>query len=151
MLNIGEKAPDFEVTDHQGKIHTLDRYKGQKLIVFFYPRASTPGCTLEVKNLRDGYKNLREKGFKLLGVSQDSVRRQKNFADKHQLPFPLLADMEKQLIEGFGVYGLKKFMGKEFFGIHRKTFVIDQNGMIMHRIDKVKTKDHANQILDLLK
>ncbi|MCY4560789.1 MAG: thioredoxin-dependent thiol peroxidase [Flavobacteriaceae bacterium] len=150
MLNIGEKVPNFEVVDHNGEVHSLKKYEGQKLVVFFYPRASTPGCTIEVKNLRDGYQDLTDKGYSLLGVSQDSIKRQKNFAEKHCLPFPLLADTEKEIVEGFGVYGLKKFMGKEFLGIKRTTFLIDENGVVSHRIDKVKTKDHVNQILELL-
>ena len=150
MLNIGEKVPNFEVVDHNGEVHSLKMYEGQKLVVFFYPRASTPGCTIEVKNLRDGYQDLTDKGYSLLGVSQDSIKRQKNFAEKHCLPFPLLADTEKEIVEGFGVYGLKKFMGKEFLGIKRTTFLIDENGVVSHRIDKVKTKDHVNQILELL-
>ena len=151
MLEVGEKAPNFEVKDHLENTHTLDQYKGQKLIIFFYPKASTPVCTSEVQTLKEGFKNLREKGFKLLGVSLDSVRRQRNFALRHELPFPLLADVEKQLVSGFGVYGLKKFMGKEYLGIRRRTFLIDEQGVVTHRIDKVNSKDHANQILSLFK
>ena len=112
MLEVGEKAPDFEVIDHLGNTHTLNQYKGQKLIIFFYPKASTPACTLEVKNLKEGFKNLRKKGFKLLGVSQDNVRQQKNFARRHELPFPLLADVEKTITNRIWCLRIKKVYGK---------------------------------------
>lgn len=150
MLNVGQKIPSFQVSDNLGNTHNSEDFLGKKLIVFFYPKASTPGCTLEVCSLRDGYSELKNLGYTLLGVSLDSVKRQNNFAKKYKLPFVLLADVEKQISEGFGVYGKKKFMGKEFFGINRRTFLIDENGVITHRIDKVTTKDHAQQILKLL-
>jgi peroxiredoxin Q/BCP len=117
------------------------------VIVFFYPKANTPGCTAEACDLRDHYKELQEAGYVLLGVSADNEKKQKNFADKYEFPFPLLADTEKVVIDAFGVWGLKKFMGKEYDGIHRKTFVIDENGIVERVIDKVKTKTHASQIL----
>lgn len=149
-LKQGDKVPNFTVNDQDGNAVSLSDYKGKKLIVFFYPKASTPGCTAEACNLRDNYKLLRDKGFELLGVSADSEKRQTNFKNKYEFPFPLLADEEKQVINAFGVWGLKKFMGREYDGIHRKTFLVDENGVVEHVIDKVKTKDHAAQIFELV-
>ena len=146
-LKEGEKVPDFTVKDQDGKDVSLSDYKGKKLIVFFYPKANTPGCTAEACNLRDHYSELQAAGYELLGVSADSQKKQANFKNKFEFPFPLLADEDKTVIETFGVWGLKKFMGREFDGIHRKTFIIDENGIIERVIDKVKTKDHAAQIL----
>lgn len=148
-LNIGDKAPNFSGLDQTGKTHQLSDYKGQKLIVFFYPKASTPGCTAEACNLRDNYQVLKDKGFALLGVSADSADRQQKFIDKNNLPFPLLADENKEVLNAFGVWGPKKFMGRTYDGIHRTTFIIDENGVISNIISKVKTKDHAAQILEL--
>ncbi len=147
-LKEGEKAPNFSVADQDGNIHTLDMYKGKKLIVFFYPKASTPGCTNEACNLRDNYEALQDRGYEILGVSADSPKRQKNFKEKHKFPFPLLADENKELIEGFGIWGPKKFMGRTYDGIHRTTFIINEEGIIERVISKVKTKDHAAQILE---
>ena len=148
-LVIGDQAPSFRSKDQDGKEIKLSDYIEKKLILFFYPKASTPGCTMEAKNLRDNYKLLLQKGFEIIGVSADSERRQKNFCIKNELPFSLLVDEEKEVIKAYGVWGLKKFMGREYEGIHRTTFVIDEKGIIEQIIDKVKTKDHTNQILDL--
>ena len=147
-LKVGDKAPDFTVNDQDGNSISSKDFKGKKWIVFFYPKANTPGCTAEACNLRDNYKKLQKEGYELLGVSADSEKRQKNFKEKYDFPFPLLADENKEIINGFRVWGPKKFMGREFDGIHRKTFIIDENGIITRVIDKVKTKDHAAQILD---
>lgn len=147
-LQAGDKVPDFEVNDQDGNIVSSKDYKGKKWIVFFYPKANTPSCTIEACNLRDNYRLLQKEGFELLGVSADTEKRQKNFKKKYNLPFPLLADENKKVINIFGVWGPKKFMGREFDGIHRKTFVINKKGIIERVIDKVKTKDHAAQILD---
>ncbi|KJJ39223.1 thioredoxin-dependent thiol peroxidase [Aequorivita vladivostokensis] len=147
-LKVGDKAPDFKVNDEDGNSISSKGYKGKKWVVFFYPKANTPGCTAEACNLRDNYKELQKEGYELLGVSADSEKRQKNFREKYNFPFPLLADENKEVINAFGVWGPKKFMGREFDGIHRKTFIIDENGIITRVIDKVKTKDHAAQILD---
>lgn len=147
-LKQGDAVPNFSVKDEQGNTVSLSDYKGKKLIVFFYPKASTPGCTNEACNLRDNYKTLQDEGYELLGVSADSQRRQSNFKKKYNFPFPLLADEDKEVINAFGVWGPKKFMGREFDGIHRKTFIIDENGVVERVIDKVKTKDHAAQILE---
>ena len=146
-LKKGDKAPDFSAQDQDGNTISLSDYKGKKLVVFFYPKASTPGCTAEACNLKDNYKSFLSKGYDVLGVSADSAKRQQSFKVKYELPYPLLADEDKSVIEAFGVWGPKKFMGKEYDGIHRTTFVIDENGMIEDVITKVKTKDHAAQIL----
>ncbi|PKG52884.1 MULTISPECIES: thioredoxin-dependent thiol peroxidase [Olleya] len=148
-LKQGDKVPNFTVNDQDGNPVSLSDYKGKKLIVFFYPKASTPGCTAEACNLTDNYTLLQDKGYEILGVSADSEKRQTNFKNKYSFPFPLLADEEKEVINAFGVWGLKKFMGKEYDGIHRKTFLVDEDGVVAHVIDKVKTKDHAAQILEL--
>ena len=147
-LKVGDKVPDFTVNNQDGDAVSLSDYKGKKLIVFFYPKASTPGCTAEACNLRDNYKELQKQGYELLGVSADSEKRQTNFRNKYEFPFPLLADEDKIVIKAFGVWGEKKFMGRTYDGIHRKTFLVDKNGIIERVIDKVKTKDHASQILD---
>ncbi|WP_304157235.1 thioredoxin-dependent thiol peroxidase [Mesonia mobilis] len=146
-LKAGDAAPEFSAKDQDGNLHELKDYKGKKLVVFFYPKASTPGCTAEACNLRDNWEVFQEKGYEILGVSADSARRQTNFKNKHELPFPLLADEEKEVINAFGVWGPKKFMGKEYDGIHRTTFIIDEEGKIAEVIGKVKTKAHAEQIL----
>ena len=146
-LKVGDKVPEFTSIDQDGNTIKLSDYKGKKLIVFFYPKASTPGCTVEACNLRDNYSSFKEQGFELLGVSADSTKRQTNFKNKYELPFPLLADEDHTVINTFGVWGQKKFMGKTYDGIHRMTFVIDENGVISEVIEKVKTKDHAAQLL----
>ncbi|SHI48980.1 thioredoxin-dependent thiol peroxidase [Algibacter luteus] len=147
-LKQGDAVPNFTAKDEQGNTISLSDYKGKKLVVFFYPKASTPGCTVEACNLRDNYKALQEEGFELLGVSADSAKRQANFKNKYEFPFPLLADEDKTVINAFGVWGPKKFMGREYDGIHRKTFIINEKGIVDRVIDKVKTKDHAAQILE---
>lgn len=146
-LKAGDKAPDFSALDQDGNTIMLNDYKGKKLVVFFYPKASTPGCTAEACNLKDNYQTFQAQGYEILGVSADSAKRQQNFKNKYELPYPLLADEDKKVIEAFGVWGPKKFMGKEYDGIHRTTFVINEEGEITEVIFKVKTKDHAAQIL----
>ena len=146
-LKIGDTSPQFEAKDNVGNTIRLSDYTGKKLVLFFYPKASTPGCTAEACNLRDHYQAFLAKGYDVLGVSADSAKRQQNWVLKHELPFPLLADEDKVVINAFGVWGPKKFMGKEYDGIHRTTFVIDENGSIENIITKVKTKAHTAQIL----
>ncbi len=146
-LKVGDKAPDFSAQDQNGNQHQLSDFLGKKLIVFFYPKANTPGCTAEACNLSENYATLQNHGYQILGVSADTVKQQLNFATKFNFPYPLLADTDKQLIEAFGVWGPKKFMGKEYDGIHRVTFIIDEKGIIERVIDKVKTKEHTAQIL----
>ena len=147
ILKIGDKAPNFKALDNKGNTISLTDYSGKKLVLFFYPKASTPGCTAEACNLRDNYQIFLSKGYEILGASADSAKRQQNWINKHELPFPLLADEDKTVINAFGVWGPKKFMGREYDGIHRTTFVIDENGIIEDVIAKVKTKEHAAQIL----
>jgi len=146
-LKIGDKAPQFKATDQYGKNIELSDFKGKKVVLFFYPKASTPGCTAEACNLRDNYHSFQSKGYEILGVSADSEKRQLNFSNKQELPYSLLADEDKSVISAYGVWGPKKFMGKEYDGIHRTTFVIDEKGIIEDIIAKVKTKDHTAQIL----
>ena len=147
-LKAGDPAPHFAGLDQDGKEISLDDFKGKKLVLFFYPKDNTPGCTAEACNLRDNFGELKEAGYSLLGVSADSVKKHQNFISKFDLPFPLLADTEKEVIQAYGVWGRKKFMGKEFDGILRTTFVIDEQGTIEKVINKVKTKDHSAQILE---
>jgi peroxiredoxin Q/BCP len=145
-LKVGDRVPEFSAHDENGNIIKLSDYKDKKLIVFFYPKASTPGCTAEACNLRDNYKELKSQGYELLGVSADSRKRQMNFKNKYQFPFPLLADEDHTVINTFGVWGPKQFMGKKYDGIHRMTFVINGDGVVEKVIDKVKTKDHAAKL-----
>ena len=147
-LKVGDPIPEVTVNDEAGNPVSLTDYIGKKLVVFFYPKANTPGCTAEACNLRDHYAELQSKGYSLLGVSADSETKQANFKNKFEFPFPLLADVDKKVIEAFGVWGEKKFMGRIYDGIHRKTFVFDEAGKVERVIDKVKTKDHAAQILE---
>ena len=146
-LKVGDKAPDFSTEDEKGNKIELRDFSGSKLILYFYPKDSTPGCTMQACNLRDNYDLLLEKGYKVLGVSADSAKRHQNFIAKNKLPFPLLMDEEKKIINDYGVWGLKKFMGKEYDGIHRMTFIISEEGIIEEIIEKVKTKLHTEQIL----
>ncbi|EMQ94099.1 MULTISPECIES: thioredoxin-dependent thiol peroxidase [Xanthomarina] len=146
-LKPGDKAPNFTAKDQDGNSISLNDYKGKKLVLFFYPKASTPGCTAEACNLSDNYAKFQKAGYDILGVSADSEKRQSNFKNKYNFPYPLLADEDKKVIEAYGVWGPKKFMGKEYDGIHRTTFVIDEEGIIDDVILKVKTKTHSDQIL----
>ncbi|TYB76357.1 thioredoxin-dependent thiol peroxidase [Bizionia myxarmorum] len=146
-LKAGDKAPDFTAKDQDGNTISLKDYNGKKLVLFFYPKASTPGCTAEACNLSDNYSRFQKAGYDILGVSADSEKRQSNFKNKYNFPYPLLADEDKVVIEAYGIWGPKKFMGKEYDGIHRTTFVIDENGLIEDVISKVKTKAHTDQIL----
>ena len=147
QLKAGDNAPNFTAQDEQGNTISLGDYKGKKLVVFFYPKASTPGCTVEACNLNDNFERFQSLGYEILGVSADSAKRQSNFKTKYGFQYPLLADEDKSVIEAFGVWGPKKFMGREYDGIHRTTFIIDEKGVIENVITKVKTKDHTAQIL----
>lgn len=147
-LKEGNKVPNFTTTDQDGNSISLSDYQGKKLVVFFYPAASTPTCTVEACNLRDHYKELQDAGYEILGVSADTEKKQTNFRNKHEFPFPLLADTSKEVINAFGVWGPKKFMGREYDGIHRKTFLVNEEGVVERVIDKVKAKIHAAQILE---
>lgn len=146
-LQKGDKAPNFSALDQDGKTHSLSDYKGKKLVVFFYPKANTPGCTAEACDLNNNFERFEASNYAILGVSADSAKAQAKFKDKFGFHYPLLADEDKAVIEAFGVWGPKKFMGKEYDGIHRTTFIINENGIIENVISDVKTKEHAKQIL----
>ena len=147
-LNVGDKAPNFVALNEFGQSISLSDFLGKKIVLYFYPKDMTPGCTAESCNLSENYSLLQEKGFIVLGVSPDSSKSHQKFIDKYNLPFSLIADEDKAVIKAFGVWGPKKFMGKEYDGVHRTTFVIDQDGVIEKVFSKVKTKDHTNQILE---
>jgi thioredoxin-dependent peroxiredoxin len=146
-LKIGDNAPAINSADQNGDAITLEQFKGKKVVLYFYPKDMTPGCTVQSCNLRDNYKMLLDKGYVVLGCSADSPVRHVKFIEKYDLPFSLISDEDKKVVEDYGVWGLKKFMGKEYMGISRTTFVIDENGIIEDIISKVKTKDHTSQIL----
>lgn len=145
----GEKAPEFTARDQNGKEISLSDFRGKKVILYFYPKDNTPGCTTESCNFRDHYASLTAQGFEVIGVSADSEKSHKKFIDKYDLPFTLIADTDKEVIGKYGVWGPKKFMGRTFNGIHRNTFIIDEEGKIAHVIEKVKTKEAAKQVLEL--
>ena len=148
-LEIGSVAPAFSGVNQNGETITSEQFRGKKIILFFYPKASTPGCTVEACDFRDHYSDLAAKGFEVIGVSADSVKRQLNFATKQELNYNLIADEEKSIITAFEAWGPKKFMGREFDGILRHTYVIDEEGKIEHFIGKVKTKEAVDQVLAL--
>ena len=147
-LKVGDKAPNFETKDNQGIIRKLDDYSGKKLVVFFYPKASTPGCTAEACNLSENYQKLTDLDYQIIGVSCDKPKSQKNFSTKFGFPYPLLADVDQKVVKLFGVWGTKKMYGREYEGIYRMTFIFDNDGILERVIDKVNTKDHTNQILN---
>ncbi|MDA9107162.1 thioredoxin-dependent thiol peroxidase [Flavobacteriaceae bacterium] len=148
MLKVGDKLPNFSCQDDKDNLITQDNLKNKKTILFFYPRANTPGCTAQACNLSENYSKLTDAGYTIFGISADKIKQQSSFSTKFGFPYPLLADTEKVLINGFGVWGSKKFQGKEYLGIMRTTFIINEDCVIIKVIDKVKTKDHTNQILD---
>ena len=146
-LNNGDKAPFFTASDHNGNEVSLSDYTGLKLALYFYPRDLTPTCTVQACNLRDHYEELKQHNISLVGVNDDDAKKHQKFIAKNDLPFPLLVDTEKEVLKTFGVWGPKKFMGREYDGIHRTTFIIDENGYVLDVITKVKTKEHTSQIL----
>lgn len=147
-LSEGQVAPDFSGVNQNGETLQLSNFKGKKIILYFYPKDNTPGCTAESCNLGENYTALQKKGFIVLGVSADTEKSHQKFIDKYQLPFDLIADIDKKIINDYGCWGEKKFMGRVFDGIHRKTFIIDEEGIIVTIFDKVKTKTHTQQILE---
>ena len=147
MLKIGDKIPNLDLITHKGEKINLNDLKGKKIVLFFYPRANTPGCTAEACNLSDNYSDFKNKGYEIIGVSPDEVKKQNNFAEKFGFNYNLIADDSKKLIKAFGVWGKKKFMGKEYFGVIRTTFIISEDGLIERIIEKVNTKEHSSQIL----
>ncbi len=148
MLKIGDVAPDFLGLDENGKEIRVSNYRGIRLVVYFYPKDNTPGCTAEACSLRDGMSDLADAGFAVVGISADSAVSHLRFKEKQQLNFPLIADTERKTIEAFGAWGLKKMAGREYMGIIRTTFIIDENGVIERVINKVDTKNAAKQILN---
>jgi peroxiredoxin Q/BCP len=148
-LKEGQKAPFFQGKDQNGNNISLDDFRGKKLVLYFYPKDNTPGCTIEACNLRDNYDDLIERGFAIVGVSPDSEKSHQKFAGKHNLPFPLIADTEKKILSDYGAWGEKKMYGKSFMGVLRKTFIINEEGLIEDVIKKVDTKNHADQIYKL--
>ncbi len=147
MLKVGDKAPELVGNNQNGKQLRLNNFKGKKLVLYFYPKDDTPGCTAESCNLRDNYKLLMEQGFQVLGVSPDSEKRHQKFIEKYDLPFDLLADVDKEVCNKYGVWVEKNMYGRKYMGVARTTFIIDENGLIEEIISKVKTKDHSSQIL----
>jgi thioredoxin-dependent peroxiredoxin len=150
-LKAGDKAPEISATDQFGNKISLSDYAGSKVILYFYPKDDTPGCTAEACNLRDNYSALLEKGIKIIGVSADNTKSHVKFTEKYSLPFPLIPDTDKKIVQDYGVWGRKKFMGREFDGILRTTFVISEDGHILKIFEKVDTKDHTNQVLAEIK
>jgi peroxiredoxin Q/BCP len=146
-LKAGDKAPEIIAKTQNGNDFNLSDLKGKKVVLYFYPKDSTPGCTNQACNLRDNYKMLLTQGYEVIGVSADSALRHQKFIAKYKLPFDLLVDEEKIIINNYGVWGPKKFMGKEYDGINRKTFIINEDGVIDEIIEKVKTKEHTKQII----
>lgn len=147
MLQKGDKAPYFQGQDQNGNTLKLTDFAGRKLVLYFYPKDSTPGCTAEACDLRDNYERFLANGYAVIGVSKDSQKSHQKFIEKYNLPFPLISDPETVIIKAYDSWGLKKFMGREFMGTLRKTFVIDEEGVIENIIDKVETKSHSRQII----
>lgn len=150
-LKEGDKAPVVKGVDQSGNKVSLSDLKGKKVILYFYPKDMTPGCTAQACNLRDNYTALLQKGYAVVGVSTDGEKSHQKFAEKYELPFPLLADEDKKIVEQYGVWGEKKFMGKVYDGTHRTTFLINENGVIDKIISKPDTKNHTEEILEIWK
>jgi len=146
-LKIGDVAPAIDSVDQNNKQITLEQFKGKKIVLYFYPKDMTPGCTVQSCNLRDNYKSFLDLGYIILGCSIDSPKRHLKFIEKYDLPFSLISDESKKVVEDYGVWALKKFMGKEYMGINRTTFVINEKGVIEDIITKVSTKEHTKQII----
>ena len=151
MYAVGDTVQDFTLPNQNGEMITLSQYRGKKVLVWFYPKASTPGCTAEGCSLRDNFEDLSSKDVVVLGISMDTVKRQANFVKKHNFPYDLLADTEGVVVKAFGAWGPKKFMGRSYEGILRYSFLIDEQGVVQEVISKVKTKTHGADILGLLK
>lgn len=150
-LKVGDKAPQFKAYDQHGQLHSLDLYKGKRVVLYFYPKDNTPGCINQACNLRDNKEALLEEAWCILGVSMDTAATHLKFDEKHRLGFPLLVDTERTIIDTYGVWGPKKFMGREYDGIHRTTFLINEEGIIVHIITKPKTKVHSEEIFEWLR
>jgi len=150
-LKVGDQAPVFSGKDQNGNLISLEDFKGKKLAVYFYPKDNTPGCTAQACSIRDDDSELKRQGVSVVGVSMDSQKSHQKFIEKFNLPFPLVADEDRKVIELFGVWGPKVFMGKKYDGIHRTTFLIDESQKIVAILDKPNTKDHAKEILEIFK
>jgi peroxiredoxin Q/BCP len=148
MLKEGSTAPAFKTNDANGQPVTLKDFRGQKVVLYFYPKDDTPGCTKEACSFRDAFASFKKKGIAVLGVSPDSEASHKKFVTKYKLPFTLLADQDKSIVESYGVWGEKKFMGRTYMGVHRTTFLIDEKGKIKKIFEKVKPEDHASEVLE---
>lgn len=146
---IGEAAPAFEVKNQHGEIMRLDDFKGKKVVIYFYPKDDTPGCTAQACNIRDNYAAITNKGIVVLGVSADNESKHQKFIIKYDLPFTLLADVDHSMLNAYGVWGEKKFMGRVYDGIHRTTFVLDEDHKIIGIIEKPNTKDHTREVLEI--
>ena len=146
-LQIGDKAPEINAVDQNGNNITLEQYQGKKVVLYFYPKDMTPGCTAQSCNLSDNYTALQKNGYDVIGVSCDSVKRHQKFIEKYNLPFHLISDEDQKVVNDYGVWQLKKFMGREYMGIVRTTFIIDEKGLIIDIITKVNTKEHTSQII----
>ena len=150
-LKVGDAVPSWSGVDQKGEVHTAKSYSGKKTAIYFYPKDNTPGCTTQACNLRDNWSELQKLGIEVIGVSADSEKSHQKFIDKYELPFTLISDEQKEMINLFGVWGEKKFMGKVYDGIHRNTFLIDEKGIIVGIIEKPKTKAHAEEIMEIFK
>ena len=150
LLEVGNKAPDFDLLNQNDETISLSKLKGQKVIIWFYPKANTPGWIIEGKGFRDEFKKFEDKNITILGVSADPVSKQKKFCDKQGFPYDLLSDESHEMLEAYGVWGKKKFMGREYMGITRMTYIINEDGNIEHVIEKVKTMSHAKDILKMI-
>lgn len=148
VLSEGMKAPDFNLTDSEGNQHQLSDYEGETIVVYFYPKDDTPGCTKEACSFRDAYQDFREAGVEVIGISPDTEKSHKKFANKYDLPFTLLSDPDHKVSEAYGVWGLKKYMGREYEGIYRTTFVIGPDGEIKRVFENVKPSDHSQEVLE---
>lgn len=150
-VTAGTKAPDFELKDSEGKVHKLSDYKGKTFVLYFYPKDNTKGCTTEACSFRDSYAEFEQAGVDVVGVSPDDEQSHTNFIDKYELPFTLLSDPDHKVCEAYGVWGLKKFMGREYEGVFRTTFVISPEGEIVKVFEKVKPTDHSQEVLEAVK
>ena len=146
MIELNKKAPTFSLPDQEGKVHSLSDYLGKKVLLYFYPKDDTPGCTVEACNFRDGYKEFQKMGLVILGVSKDTVKSHKKFADKFELPFPLLADEDHEVAESYGIWKKKKLYGREYMGMERSSFLIDEKGNIAKIYETVKPPVHAEEV-----
>jgi thioredoxin-dependent peroxiredoxin len=150
VLSAGMKAPQFELVDSQGNLHALSDYKGQSIVIYFYPKDDTPGCTKEACSFRDSYSDFKKAGVEIIGISPDSEKSHTKFTEKYDLPFTLLSDPDHQVCEAFGVWGLKKYMGREYEGVYRTTFIIGPQGEIKRVFENVKPSDHSHEVLAAL-